>query len=342
MKLWNKGYDVRKEIEKFTVGDDYLLDQYLVEFDCKASLAHAKAIRKSGIINEDEYLKLKDGLNEITRLSKAGKFEIKQEDEDCHTAIENYLVRNFGEAGKKIHTGRSRNDQVLTAIRLYEKHNLAEIKKLLLKIISTIDGKIKEYGKIGIPGYTHMQRAMPSSIGMLFEAYTCALKDDMNIIDSALKIIDKSPLGSGAGFGTGLDIDRELTAKEMGFSAVMENPLYCQNSRGKYETMAAESILQVMMDLNKIASDIMLFSMKEFGFFSLPKEICTGSSIMPQKKNPDVLEILRGKYWIVLGYSMQIKSIYGNLISGYNRDVQLSKEPLINAPDLGFAISLAL
>ncbi len=334
MKLWKKGHDVDSLIEKFTVGNDHILDAALVGYDCKASLAHAKMLAQIGVLNKNEISQLSEGLREIGRLASIGEFVIKQEDEDCHTAIENYLTEHFGEVGKKIHTGRSRNDQVLTALRLYEKEELSQIRDAAKALRDAISKRIKESGNIPLPGYTHMQKAMPSSVGMLFGAYQSALEDDLQMIDDALKIIDKSPLGSAAGYGVpALDIDRRLTARLLGFSGVIENPIYCQNSRGKFETLLIDCLCHILMDLNKMASDLILFSMAEFGFFSLPEELCTGSSIMPQKKNPDVLELVRAQYSIVIGYSVQVKSLYGGLISGYNRDMQLSKEPVMRSID---------
>ena len=334
MKLWKKGYDVDKAIGRFTVGSDHILDQRLVPFDCMASLAHARMLAKIGVLTKKELSSLQKGLDRIKTLHAQGKFQIKQEDEDCHTAIENHLTRAIGEAGKRIHTGRSRNDQVLTALRLYEKSELKEISKLLSYLRSSIKSSIKKYGSIPLPGYTHMQKAMPTTIGSWFAAYDEALKDDEALLKNALSIIEKNPLGSGAGFGIPLiEIDREMTSKELGFSSVMQTN-YVQNSRGKYESLIVDALSQVMMDINKIATDLILFSMDEFGYFSLPKELCTGSSIMPQKKNPDVLELLRAKYGIVIGHSTQIRIVCANLISGYNRDLQLTKEPLIRSFDI--------
>jgi len=330
MKLWEKSYSVNEKIIQFTVGDDYLLDGTLVYYDCVASLAHAKMLKKIDLISEEEFNDLNEGLKEIIRLNKIGKFEIKQSDEDCHTAIENYLVTHFGEVGKKIHTARSRNDQVLCAFRLYEKDQLNHVLKLLNKLIDSIDKKIKKYGKVKIPGYTHMQKAMPTTVEKWLKAYIAALMDSKELVANVLKIIDKSPLGSAAGFGIPIPIDTKYTAKELGFSKVQEE-LYCQNSRGKYESIIIDSLQNIMMDLNKIATDLILFSMPEFGYFSLPKELCTGSSIMPQKKNPDVLELVRARYNVVLGNSVQVKSMYSNLISGYNRDMQLTKEPMMKS-----------
>ena len=334
MKLWQKNYSVDRAIGRFTVGDDYLLDQKLVPFDCEASKAHARMLCKQGILSKKELAQLEQGLGEIQQLHKEGSFPISQADEDCHTAIENFLVKNYGEAGKKIHTGRSRNDQVLTALRLYEGSELKEILKLIDALLMSISASGNKYGSIELPGYTHMQKAMPTTIRMWFLAYQEALKDDKALLQHILQTINKSPLGSGAGFGIPiLAINRQMTAKELGFSSTMET-MYCQNSRGKYEALICDALSQVMMDINKIATDLIIFSMGEFSFFSLPKELCTGSSIMPQKKNPDVLELLRAKHGIVVGCSIQIKMASSNLISGYNRDTQLTKEPLMKSFDI--------
>lgn len=334
MKLWKKDYGLNKEIEKFTVGNDHLLDKKLVYFDCIASIAHAKMLGKIGVLNKSELKKLIKGLNEIIQLDKQGKFIINKGDEDCHTSIENYLTKKYGGAGKKIHTGRSRNDQVLVALRLYEKNEIKNILGHIDNLISSINKKIRCFGNVKLPGYTHMQKAMPTSIKLWFESYIAALKDDKNLIEHILEIIDKNPLGSAAGFGVPVfDIDRKMTTKLLGFKEV-QDMVYCQNSRGKFESLIVNSLVQVMMDLNKIATDLIIFSMTEFGYFSLPKEFCTGSSIMPQKKNPDVLELVRAKYSIILGYDAQLKNLYSNLISGYNRDLQLSKEPLMESIDL--------
>jgi argininosuccinate lyase len=219
-------------------------------------------------------------------------------------------------------------------MRLYEKEEIKKIIGLIDLVSKTLEQNIKKYGKINLPGYTHMQKAMPTTIKDWFNAYIEALKDDKKLMLTILEIIDKNPLGSAAGFGIPLfDLDKNMTAKELGFSSVQKT-MYCQNSRGKYEALIIDGIMQIMMDLNKIATDLIMFSMKKFGYFDLPKEFCTGSSIMPQKKNPDVLELLRAKYSIVLGYSTQLKSIYSNLISGYNRDMQLTKEPLMKSVDI--------
>lgn len=335
MKLWDKGYRLNGEIEKFTVGNDCLLDQKLVPFDCKASIAHAKMLKKIGILEEDELSSLIKGLNEIIKLHSKKQFEIKQEDEDCHTAIENFLVKKYGSAGEKIHTARSRNDQVLAALRLYEKEELESINILLKELKEKLEILCKKYGGIPIPGYTHMQKAMPTNIKTWLNCFISAIDDDIKLLNFIYELIDQSPLGSAAGFGIPvLKVDKRLTADLMGFSKVIENPLYAQMSRSKFESSIAHMLGQVMLDLNKLSTDLIIFSMKEFGYVALPVEFCTGSSIMPQKKNPDVLELMRAKYHVILGEEFKIKSMVSNLMSGYNRDIQLTKEPLMNSIEI--------
>jgi len=332
MKLWQKDYDLNKQIEEYTVGNDFALDLNLVYYDCLASIAHAKMLKKIKVITGKELNKLVTGLNEIISLHKCGKFKIKPEDEDCHTAIENFLIKIYGSVGKKIHTARSRNDQVLTALRLYEKEEIKEIIILIKDFISSLVLTAKKYDKIIFPGFTHLQKAMPSSIKMWLESYAHLCKDNISMLKSVNVLIDKSPLGSAAGFGVPIfDLDKKMTSKLMGFSDFMDNPIYAQSSRGKFEAFLLSALSQIMLDLNKLATDLMLFSMEELGYISLPKEFCTGSSIMPQKSNPDVLELTRAKYHVVLGEEFKVKSLVSNLISGYNRDVQLSKEPVMTS-----------
>jgi argininosuccinate lyase len=335
MKLWDKGISLNKEIEKYTVGNDYALDLNLVKYDCLASIAHAKMLAKIKVISEAEKAKLVLGLNEIIKLNDEGKFQILPEDEDCHTAIEKYLTSKCGEAGKKIHTGRSRNDQVLTAIRLYEKEKLGEIKALVQVYVGAIAHAKKKWAKTPLPGYTHMQRAMPSSVAQWLECYENSMQDNLILLDAQLKLIDQNPLGTGAGYGIPVfNLDRKMTAKEMGFGRVQENPIYAQHTRGKFEASIISALSQIMFDLNKLASDLILFNTSEFGFVKLPAAYTTGSSIMPQKKNPDVLELMRAKYHVVLGEEFKVKSLISNLMYGYNRDTQLTKEPLMNSIEI--------
>jgi len=332
MKLWDKGHDVDGEIIEFTVGNDYLLDLKLVTYDCEASKAHAKMLGKIGVLTKDELDKLVFGLNEIKELNKNGKFVIKVADEDCHTAIENYLTNKYGDVGKKIHTARSRNDQVLTALRLYEKTELSKIKELISEFKESLQMVIKKYGSVQIPGYTHQQKAIPTTVGIWLGSFKESISDNLVLVNSCLQLIDQSPLGTGASHGIPvLELDRKLSSDLMGFSKVMENPMHAHLSRGKFESTIIHSLGQIIFDLNKLASDLVMFNMKEFGFGSLPEKLCTGSSIMPQKKNPDVLELIRADYHVVIAEEMKVKGIIGNLISGYSRDLQLTKEPVIKS-----------
>jgi len=326
MKVWKKGYKLNKKIEHFTVGDDFILDQKLVKYDCIASIAHVKMLGKVGLLNNKEVQKIVKELNKIIVLGNKGKFKIKKEEEDCHTAIENHLTKKLGDIGKKVHTGRSRNDQMLAALRLYYIDELAECKKLSLEFVKSMEIFQKKYGKIKFPGYTHTRKAMPSSIGIWSSAFVASMRDNIRLIDTSLELIDQSPLGTGAGYGVPLKIDRNYTARLLGFKKIQENA-YVQNSRGKFESTILHAMTQIMLDLNKISTDIILFSLPELGYFEIPQEFTTGSSIMPQKRNPDALELVRAKYHVVTGYEFQIKGIISNLISGYNRDLQLTKEP---------------
>ncbi len=333
MKLWN-GHKLNKEIEDFTVGEDYIFDQKLVKYDCLASIAHAKMLGKIGILKGEEVEKIVRELNNIIELDKEGKFKIKKEDEDCHTAIENYLTKKLGELGKKIHTGRSRNDQVLTALRLYYKDELKKVEQLSKEFIEALGKFTKKYGKIKIPGYTHYRKAMPSTIEIWAGAFLESMEDNLKMLKSVFELIDQSPLGAGAGYGVPLALDREYTAKLIGFRKVQKNPLYTQNSRGKFEGTIIHTLSQITYDLNKIAADLIIFTMSEFGYFELPNEFCTGSSIMPHKKNPDVLEILRGKHPVICSLEFQVKGITANLMSSYSRVLQLTKDPTIRAFEL--------
>ncbi|HLC45482.1 MAG TPA: argininosuccinate lyase [archaeon] len=333
MKLWEKNYKLDEKVEAFTVGNDYLLDQRLVKYDCAASIAHVKMLYRIGFLDEAECAQLVGALEELIALDQAGKFSVKKSDEDCHTAIEAFLTQKLGDAGKKVHAARSRNDQVLAALRLYYKDELVEVSRLVDALALSLESFGKKYGKVKVPGYTHTRKAMPSSFGLWSQAFVESMADNKKLLAVASDLIDQSPLGTGAGYGLPVKVDRELTAKLLDFKKVQENPLYVQNSRGKFEATILHCLSQIMLDLNKLASDLMLFSTKEFGFIELPPEICTGSSIMPQKKNPDVLELLRAKYHKVLALEQLVKTVSSNLISGYNRDVQLTKEPVMASFD---------
>ncbi|MBI4210261.1 MAG: argininosuccinate lyase [Candidatus Diapherotrites archaeon] len=322
------------DVAEFTVGNDYLCDSRLVQYDCRASIAHAKLLLKMGIITKKEHAKLVSALKKIILLHKQGKFAVKRGDEDVHTKIENFLVKGLGKTGRKIHTFRSRNDQVLVALRLYCRANLIEAKASIAGLSSALSSLAKKTKGVKMPGYTHMQRAMPSSVQLWAGSFMESLSQDLLAIDFALRVNDENPLGSAAGYGLPFRIDKGVTTKELGFSRHFKNPLYVQNTRAKTELVSVFALLQAMMTLNKLASDLMLFTTKEFGFFSLPESMCTGSSIMPQKKNYDVLEIMRGNLGTVSGNFASILTNSANLPSGYNRDAQLNKAKLMESFDV--------
>ena len=331
IKLWYKGLSVDQAIEDYTVGEDYQVDQALVMWDCIGSIAHAAMLAKIGILTEKEFSALKHELKQIIALHKKGSFTITKEDEDVHTAIENYLTKKLGDVGKKIHTARSRNDQVLLDLRLYAKEQLQNIMALNLTAIKAFSHFAAEHKRVPMPGYTHMQKAMLSSVGLWAGAFAESLVDDYHLLTAAYALNDQLPLGSAAGYGINLPIDREFVAQQLGFAKVQNNVIYVQNSRGKIELCIIQACSQIMNDLNKAAVDLCLFSMPEFGYFTLPDACTTGSSIMPQKKNPDVLELVRGNAHIVQGCLFTLSSLIQNLPSGYNRDFQLTKEPFIKS-----------
>ncbi|MEW6074128.1 MAG: argininosuccinate lyase [Planctomycetota bacterium] len=338
MTLWDRDAPVDAAILAFSAGNEHQLDQRLVPYDCAASIAHARMLGAIGVLAEEEVARLQAGLEEIRRLHGEGKFPIAPAQEDCHTAIEEWLTHEVGEAGKKIHLGRSRNDQVLTAVRLYEKDALAELGRRLARLAAALAARIARDGAIPMPGYTHMQRAMPTTAGTWLGAFAAAVRDDEELLRAVAALVDRSPLGTGAGFGIPVfALDRALTARELGFAGVLENPIYAQMSRGKLEGSVLHLLSTVMLTLNRLASDLLLFSTAEFGFVSLPEAFCTGSSIMPQKRNPDVLELVRARYHVVAAAEGEVRGLAGNLSSGYQRDLGLTKEPLFRAFDATLA-----
>jgi len=330
MKLWEKGYSPDKTIESFTVGKDPLLDLELLPYDLDGSRAHAKVLENAGALTKEEASQIIDELEQIRGLWKSGDFGIEVSDEDCHTAIENHLTRKLGDTGKKIHTARSRNDQVLTAIRLLQKDRLGQIKSLAGDLLGSFLEFSKLNADIPMPGFTHTRKAMPYSVGKWIQAFALSLEDDLVIVDAAMEVLDQNPLGTGAGFDVPFPLNRDISTRELGFDRTMPNALYAQNSRGKTESTVLFACSSILTTLNRWASDIIMFSMPEFGFFSLEDSLTTGSSIMPHKKNPDVLELVRASVHQVIGYQNQVRNTSLNLISGYNRDIQLTKEPLLN------------
>src|SRR3989344_3067625 len=331
-KLWNKtGTKLHPDVEKYTAGTDYLLDMELMPFDIIASAAHAKGLKKIGILNATELIQVLKSLDSLKKKWKLGKVKITQADEDCHTVIENYLVAVCGDAGKKIHTGRSRNDQVLVATRLYMKTHLIKLRKSCLELAGVFVKIAEKYERIPMPGYSHTEQAMLTTVGHYFAAYAESLLDDADLLAAVAQHIDKNPLGSAAGFGTSIPVDRKFTTKEVGFTNVQINSLNCQNSRGKFESVYMEALTQVMLTLGKFANDMLLFTSQEFDYFAVDPSLTTGSSIMPHKHNLDALEIMRGQVSVVVANQLMVKDIAKNLVSGYNRDGQLMKKPLFES-----------
>lgn len=331
MKLWDKGFSIDKQIERFTVGNDREIDLYIAKYDVLASIAHAKMLNKISIVNDSELVELLQGLKELLNEIENGDFIIDDEFEDVHSKIEFELTKRYGEVGKKIHTARSRNDQVLVALQLYYKESLNEIKQLSKTFFNTLLTLADTHKEVLIPGYTHLQVAMPSSFGMWFSAYAESLVDDIYLLNSVLKTVDQNPLGSAAGYGSSFSIDREYTTKELEFSTLKYNAVSAQMSRGKNERIIASFLGNLSFTLSKFAMDICLYMSQNFGFISFPDEFTTGSSIMPHKKNPDVFELIRGKCNKIQALQTETVLITNNLPSGYHRDFQLLKENVIHS-----------
>jgi len=327
--LWTRADQPDPWLQSFLAGDDHVLDLQLVPYDCRASLAHARMLERIGVLTVAELQSLEEGLAEIEELAAQGRFPITAADEDCHTAIENHLTKHCGEAGRKIHTGRSRNDQVLTALRLWEKDHVDQLLGMLVAYLDALYAIRKAQGDVALPGYTHMQAAMPTTVDVWLGSYADAARDDHELLSLVRRLVDRCPLGTAAGFGVPvLALDREGTAAELGFASVLANPMYAQLSRGRVEALLLAACSQVMLGLSRLASDLLLFSTREFGLLALPPSLCTGSSLMPQKRNPDVLELIRARFHVVAGEEAKVRAMTAGLMSGYNRDVQLTKGPL--------------
>ena len=336
-KLWDKGYRIDPEIERFTVGEDHLLDRDLVRADVLGSAAHATMLAKVGVLTVKDRERLLKGLRQVLADFAAGKFSIRPEEEDVHTAVEEYLTQKLGDLGKKLHTGRSRNDQVLLDLRLYGKERLHTLAERLIALVRALAAFAKANEFVPMPGRTHMQIAMPSSLGLWAGAWAEAMLDDLELVKAAHTLTDQSPLGSGAAYGSALPLDRPLVARLLGFAKVQNNVLYCANSRGKAELATLQACTQIMVDLSRVATDLVIGSMPEFGYFHIPKELCTGSSMMPQKRNPCGLELVRARAAAVLGYEQAVAGILRALPSGYNRDFQETKGPLMRGVDTTIA-----
>lgn len=328
MKLWEKGISVDEKVEAFTVGKDRELDIQIAKYDLLASSAHAKMLVKVGLLSLQELEQIEQGLKSLMNDVDKGTFIIEAEYEDVHSKIEGYLTANYGETGKKIHTARSRNDQVLVALQLYYKDNLAIVRKGVYTFFNTLMHLAETHKETILPGYTHLQVAMPSSFGLWFSAYAEILADDMFVLNAVLKVVDQNPLGSAAGYGSSFPIDRDFTTKALGFTKLKINVVAAQMSRGKNERILASAMGQLCGTLSKLAMDICLYVSQNFGFISFPDQLTTGSSIMPHKKNPDVFELLRGKCNKIQALQTELLLITNNLPSGYHRDYQLLKEQM--------------
>jgi len=331
VKLWDKGFSTDKKIDHFTVGNDRELDLHLAKYDVIASKAHARMLGKIGLLTEDETKSLVDELDAISASIENGKFVIEDSFEDMHSKIEFILTEKLGDTGKKIHTARSRNDQVLVAMHLYLKDELLEIKAQSKKLFDLLLKLAEEHKDVLLPGYTHLQIAMPSSFGLWFSAYAESLIDDLYFIEAAYKVADQNPLGSAAGYGSSFPIDRSFTTEEMGFATMKYNVVAAQMSRGKVEKATAFGMSSIAFTLSKMAMDICLYMSQNFDFISFPDELTTGSSIMPHKKNPDVFELVRGKCNKLQSIPNQLAMVINNLPSGYHRDLQLVKEIIVPA-----------
>ncbi len=331
MKLWQKNQALNGKIDHFTVGKDREYDLHLAAYDCRASIAHAQMLAETGVLTAEEADQLVGVLNDLKSEAEKGIFVIEAEFEDMHSKIEYVLTQKLGDLGKKIHTARSRNDQVLVALHLYLKAEIKTIKELALNFFNLLMDLAGQHKDKFLPGYTHFQVAMPSSFGLWFSAYAESLIDDVTLLNAAHQIVDQNPLGSAAGFGSSFPIDRRATTESLDFSDLKYNVIAAQMSRGKAEKTTATAMAALAATLSKMAMDICLYMGQEHNFISFPGELTTGSSIMPHKKNPDVFELIRGKCNLLQGLPNQLALLTANLPSGYHREMQLAKGPIIDA-----------
>ena len=333
MKLWDKGYTTNNIVDKYTTGKDRVLDLKLAKHDVTGSVAHAKMLHSINILSKEELDAVLKGLSEIQKTIDDGTFTIEDSFEDVHSKIEFELVQKIGDAGKKIHTARSRNDQVLLDLHLYTKAEILEMKEGVKKLFDTLMELSDKYKEVLIPGYTHLQVAMPSSFGLWFASYAECLIDDLVLLNAAYKISNQNPLGSAAGYGSSFPIDRTMTTELMEFETLKYNVVAAQMSRGRLEKTTSFAMASVSSTLSKLASDVCLYMSQNFNFLSFPKELTTGSSIMPHKQNPDVFELLRAKSNKLQNLPTEMIMITNNLTSGYHRDFQLLKENYMEAID---------
>lgn len=331
MKLWQKDKTSLKEVEKFTVGRDQEMDMFLAPFDVQGSLAHITMLESIGLLEKNELEILSAELKNIYKRIQSGDFKVDEGVEDVHSQVELELTRTLGDVGKKIHSGRSRNDQVLVDIKLYLRHEIKEVTEEVKNLFDLLIAQSDKYKNHLLPGYTHLQLAMPSSFGLWFGAYAESLVDDVITLQAAYKVINKNPLGSAAGYGSSFPLNRTLTTTLLGFDDLNYNVVYAQMGRGKAERIVAAALSNIALTLSKLSMDACLFLNQNFGFISFPDELTTGSSIMPHKKNPDVFELIRARCNQLAALPNDIALSTANLPSGYHRDMQLLKEILFPA-----------
>ncbi len=331
MKLWDKGYSTDKFVEEFTVGRDRELDLFLAEADVLGNMAHMKMLNSIGLLSDADREALEQGLKRIYEQVQAGDFTIEDGVEDVHSQVEFMLTEMCGDAGKRIHTGRSRNDQVMVDIKLFSRSAIIALQKSVEELFATLMQKAEEWKDVLMPGYTHQQVAMPSSFGMWLSAYAEALADDMLMLNAAYKLVNTNPLGSGAGYGSSVPLNRTMTTKLLGFEDLAYNSMYAQMQRGKTERVVLTAIAAIAATVGRLAQDVCLYSCANFGFVKLPDAFTTGSSIMPHKKNPDIFELTRAKCNRMQAMPMEVTLIATNLPSGYFRDMQLTKEIYVPA-----------
>ena len=332
--LWNKGTSATEAVDRFTVGNDRVLDLRLARYDVQGSRAHIRMLEKIGLLSAEEYAALDAALARIAERIAAGDFTLEDDVEDIHSQVELLLTRELGEVGKKIHSGRSRNDQVLVDLKLFLRDELEAVRGEVLTLFRDFQGLSEEHKETLLPGYTHAQVAMPSSFGLWFGAYAEALVDDMYALAAAYRTVNRNPLGSAAGYGNSFPLDRQMTTDLLGFDSPVYNSVAAQMQRGRTERTVASAIGGIALTLNKFAADCCMYMCPNFGFIHFPDELTTGSSIMPHKKNPDVWEILRGKCNRILSCGNEIALLCSNMPHGYHRDYQLLKDILFPALEL--------
>ncbi|GAB2502077.1 argininosuccinate lyase [Algoriphagus taiwanensis] len=328
MKIWQKDTDSKKEVEQFTIGRDPEFDLVLAPFDVLGSMAHAHMLAKIGLISEDENHILQKGLKEIYEEIQSGKFTIAEGVEDVHSQVEFLLTERYGEVGKKLHSGRSRNDQVLVDLKLFYRAAIEELVEETQQLFQLLIQLAEKHKSDLMPGYTHTQLAMPSSFGLWFGSFAEGLAEDMALLRTAFELSNKNPLGSAAGYGSSFPLDRKMTTELLGFADLHYNVINAQNSRGKTERTLSFALAGLAATLNRLATDVCLFMNQHFGFISFPDELTTGSSIMPHKKNPDVFELIRAKTNQIQGIPVKVSFLLTNMSTGYHRDLQLLKEEI--------------